>query len=1011
VSDPAAASGARSGAPKYAYAGAPITAIATCKTAITALSAPPMTNQRRADSFAMPTPTRWLGVGSDSMLIPMVIIRWISAAMLVVASSVGAQNQATLIINASVIDGTGAPARTAEVRIVGGRIESIGQGARNPTDRVIDARGLTLAPGFVDTHSHHDRGLLAKRDALAAVSQGITTIVAGQDGGSRFPLGAFFAQLESTPPAINVASYVGHGTIRQRVMGDDFKRIATAEEVARMATLVREEMAAGALGLSTGLEYDPGIFSSRNEVMQLAKVAASFKGRYISHMRSEDRDFWQALDELIAIGRTHRMPVQVSHMKLAMRGLWGQGDRLIATLDRARAEGVQVTADVYPYTMWQSTLTVLYPKRNFSDLAETKFILEQVAAPEDLVIGDYELNPSYVGKDIGQIARLRNSDPATTLMALIAESQSKNADESVVAKGMDERDIATIMRWPYTNLCSDGALDGAHPRGFGSFPRMLGRYVREQKVLSLEEAVRRMTALSASNVGITDRGVIRPGLAADLVLFDPMTVIDRATIQEPHATSVGVRMVWVNGEVVYDEGKTTGRFPGRTLRRDAQAKADSIDAFVRAEMARQRIPGVAVGIVHKGNVSSRGYGYANLEHMAPVTDETIFQSGSLGKMFTSAAVMLQVEDGKLALTDALTKFFPDAPESWKSITVRHLLTHTSGIPDYTTSTFDYRKDYTEDELARLAYQQKLEFPAGSRWNYSNTGYALLGFIVRKVSGKFYGDVLQERVFKPLGMNTARVINEADVIPHRAAGYQLENGQLKNQDWVSPQLNTTADGSLYWSMRDLLAWDAAVKRRALLKPESWNVVLSPVRLNSGKTYPYGMGWSIDERGGQALLQHGGAWQGFRTHLSRFLGEDLDVIVLVNLAQGDPARLVDGIAAIINPALEVKPLAAIEDREPAVATRVGQLLATIREGKLTPAEFAYVRAGFFPDAAKGYEEGLKRLGAPQKFVLVERVDLGDDRIYTYQVTFASGVRYVRVGFAPDWKVSTFGIRARP
>jgi CubicO group peptidase (beta-lactamase class C family) len=358
-------------------------------------------------------------------------------------------------------------------------------------------------------------------------------------------------------------------------------------------------------------------------------------------------------------------------------------------------------------------------------------------------------------------------------------------------------------------------------------------------------------------------------------------------------------------------------------------------------MERQKIPGVAVGIVDKGRVTTRGYGFANVEHMVPVTDETIFQSGSLGKMFTATAVMLQVEDGKLALTDPITKFFPDAPLSWKAITVRHLLTHTSGIPDYTTSTFDYRKDYTEDELAHIAYGLKLEFAPGARWNYSNTGYVLLGIIVHKASGRFYGDVLAERVFKPLGMTTARVIDEAAIIPNRAAGYRHVNGQLTNQEWVAPRLNTTADGSLYWSVRDLVAWDTAVKRRAILKPESWTQILTPVRLNSTKTYPYGMGWSLDERGGKPLQQHGGSWQGFKTQLSRFIGNDLDIIVLANAAEADPGRIADGIAAIIDPALAVARALPIADREPQVTARVGQLLELIRQGTLTPDQFAYVR----------------------------------------------------------------------
>jgi hypothetical protein len=311
----------------------------------------------------------------------------------------------------------------------------------------------------------------------------------------------------------------------------------------------------------------------------------------------------------------------------------------------------------------------------------------------------------------------------------------------------------------------------------------------------------------------------------------------------------------------------------------------------------------------------------------------------------------------------------------------------------------------------MAFGTPLEFPPGSRWNYSNTGYALLGFIVHKVSGQFYGDVLAARVFKPLGMTTARIITESEIVPHRAAGYRHENGQLKNQEWVAPQLNTTADGSLYWSVRDLVAWDTAVKRRAILKPESWAQILTPVRLNSGKPYPYGMGWAIEERGGKPLQEHGGAWQGFKTQLSRFIGDDLDIIVLANSAEADPGRIADGIASIIHPDLAVKAPAPIADREPQVTARVGRLLDTIREGKLTPNEFAYVRAGFFPDAAQFYQSQLRTLGAQQRLVLLDRRELGDDRVYTYEVVFPSGSRYVRVALAPDDKVSSFSLRGRP
>jgi N-acyl-D-amino-acid deacylase len=473
----------------------------------------------------------------------------------------------TLISNAMVLDGTGAAARRADVRIVADRIVEVGQLAPSSSDRVVDAHGLTLAPGFIDTHSHASRGLFEYRDALADVSQGITTVVVGQDGGSTLPLAEYFARLKSEPPAVNVASYAGHGTIRHQVMGDDFKRTATPEEVRRMEDLLRTEMAAGALGLSTGLEYDPGIYSAPSEVVALAKVAAASGGRYISHIRSEDRTEWQAIDEIIAIGREARLPVQISHMKLAMRGLWGQADKLIQVLDRARAQNVDITADIYPYTYWQSTITVLFPKREFADRTEAEFVLKEVVAPEDLLITRFEPEPAYAGKTLAQIAALRNTPPAVALMDVIKIGEDRGASAGVIATSMDERDVARLLQWRFANVCTDGELAGAHPRGYGSFPRVLGRYVREQRVLTLPDAIRKMTSLAAANVGLADRGVIAPNKYADLVLFDPATVADRATTAEPRATSVGIDTVWVNGDVVFRDGNSSGAHPGRVLLR------------------------------------------------------------------------------------------------------------------------------------------------------------------------------------------------------------------------------------------------------------------------------------------------------------------------------------------------------------------------------------------------------------------------------------------------------------
>lgn len=480
----------------------------------------------------------------------------------------------TLITNVSLLDGSGGPAMRAAVRITSGRIVAVEAGSAQPRagDQVVDGKGLTLAPGFIDTHSHADRSLLSGNDAVGALNQGITTVVVGQDGESPYPLADFFTKLRGVHPPINVASYVGHGTVREHVLGADYKRTATPAEVARMRELVLEEMRAGALGLSSGLEYDPGIYSSHQELIDLATASASLGGRYISHIRSEDRAFWSAIDEIIDIGRQARLPVQVSHTKLAMKSLWGRADSLIALLDAARARGIDITADVYPYRYWQSGLTVLFPERNFSDRRAAEFALDEVAPPNEITLTRYEPSPAYAGHTVEEIARMRGTDPATTLMWLVneaeaAEKAGRPAGETIIAASMDERDIARIIAWPFANICTDGELEGKHPRGFGSFTRVLGRYVREQHVVALPEAIRKMTSLAAANVGIHDRGRIAPGMRADLVLFDPASVIDRATPNDPHALSVGIVKVWVNGILSYDSGKVTGARAGAVIRR------------------------------------------------------------------------------------------------------------------------------------------------------------------------------------------------------------------------------------------------------------------------------------------------------------------------------------------------------------------------------------------------------------------------------------------------------------
>lgn len=335
------------------------------------------------------------------------------------------------------------------------------------------------------------------------------------------------------------------------------------------------------------------------------------------------------------------------------------------------------------------------------------------------------------------------------------------------------------------------------------------------------------------------------------------------------------------------------------------AQTDKVDQYIQSEMAKQHIPGLSIAVVKNGEViKAQGYGFANIELKAAASPDTIYQSGSVGKQFTSAAVMLLVEEGKVGLDDHITKYFDGAPDTWKDITVRHLLTHTSGVKNYSATDFNYRLDYTEDDLVKKAASFPLDFQPGEKWSYSNTGYILLGILIRKVAGKFYGDFLKERIFGLLGMTTARIITEEDIVMNRADGYRISKGELKNQQYVSPALNTTADGSLYLTVLDMAKWDGALYGEKLLKKSSLDQIWTPVKLNSGKTQDYGFGWGFDKIRNHRIIEHGGAWQGFTTHIARYVDDKLTVIVLTNLAGANPSRIAHQVAGLYNE--ELRPI---------------------------------------------------------------------------------------------------------
>ena len=477
-----------------------------------------------------------------------------------------------LIQNADIYDGTGKPPFIADVRVHAGRIAAVAPHLRPSAGETMrDAHGLALAPGFIDMHTHADRGLLEDLDAATVSRQGVTTIFVGQDGQSHFPLRDYYAQLQATPPAINVASMIGHATLREQIMGKDLYRASTPQELARMENLLAQELRAGAYGLSTGLEYEEGHFATTEEVIALSKVAAAAGSFYISHVRDEANHTFESFDEVLRIGREARIPVEITHIKLGSTRLWHMAaTRMPEYFATAKRDHVNLMADVYPYTYWYSTIRVLVPDRDYDNAEKVAQALADNGGAAAIRLVHYTPDPDFAGKTLEEIAAAWKLTPVDAYIRIVhatsAEVGTHQPMEAIIGTSMSEDDVRWFIAQPQIMFCSDGNLHGAHPRGAGSFPRVLGRYVREQKVLPLETAIHKMTGLPAHQLGLKDRGRVASGYVADLVLFDPAVVIDQSTITAPEAPPLGIPAVMVSGEWVIDNAQPTGNHPGQVLR-------------------------------------------------------------------------------------------------------------------------------------------------------------------------------------------------------------------------------------------------------------------------------------------------------------------------------------------------------------------------------------------------------------------------------------------------------------
>ena len=497
------------------------------------------------------------------------------------------RHASVILRGAAIYDGSGGGPIMGDVALADNRISGIGRRLDVAGAAIVDLRGLALAPGFIDIHSHTDRVLLAHPFADARVRQGVTTEIAGQDGGSIADLAAFMTQLEQAPPSLNWASMVGAGSIRQRIMGSA-DRPATPAELSRMVEEVREALRIGAVGMSSGLEYTPGGFATLDELIALAGPLQGTGLPYATHMRNEDDQLLASIEEAIAVGRRAGVPVQISHLKVQGGRNWWKTDTVLALIGQARQHGTDVMFDRYPYIAYQTGLSNMFPlwardggtaefMKRLDDPVQAARIEAYVRDKVDelgswdavMVTSTSEAASFARGQRLGTLAEQRGAEPYALLLEITRADEGRSG---MVGFGMSEETTEPILAHPLCMICSDGGAradttGSTHPRSYGTFPRVLGYYVRERKVMPLETAIHKMTQMPARRVGMRDRGIIAVGAYADLVAFDPQQVRDTATFEEPHQYPVGIPHVWVNGVQVVRDGEHTRARPGKVLRR------------------------------------------------------------------------------------------------------------------------------------------------------------------------------------------------------------------------------------------------------------------------------------------------------------------------------------------------------------------------------------------------------------------------------------------------------------
>jgi N-acyl-D-amino-acid deacylase len=730
-----------------------------------------------------------------------------------------------------IVDGTTAPWYVADVGVRDGRIARIGRIDRDAAERCLDADGLVVAPGFVDMMGQTATPLMQNPGAaINLLTQGVTTINCGE-GVSAAPLdkeaagrlgystmAEYFLLLEMQGLPVNVAQTVGHTQVRRIVLGDVDRR-PTKNELEQMRTLVREGMESGAIGVSTALIYPPAVYAQTEEIAALAEVAGQYGGRYYTHMRNEGDQLLEAIDEALEIGRQGKTPVHIFHLKAAGRQNWGKMPLAIARIKAARSAGQEVAADIYPYINNGLGIAALIHPRHFADgreklirrlddetlRTEIRHEIETTGGWENwfrhvgndwnrVVVGQTG-DPRYselAGQTVAQMAKARGEDPWDTFFNLV------RSGAFALPQSMTDANKILAMQQEFVSFCTDvgpagGSRIASHPRAFGSFPRMLSHYVRDLGTISLERAIAQASAVAANEILARDRGRIAEGLAADIVVFDYDQLADRASFSEPDALSTGMKYVVVNGEVVLDDGKFTGKLPGRVLRGPGwdpkkspeqvstgagDPRMGSFDRMMGDFLKTHRVPGAAVAVSDQGRlVYARGFGYADVAAREPVQPTSLFRIASISKPITAVAVLQLVEQKKLSLDAGVFDILKLDDEinaagemfdvRLRQITIRQLLEHRGGWDrDQSFDAMFQSVRFAEElgvpapagphEVIRAMLRQKLDFDPGHRYAYSNYGYCLLGRVIEKLSGQPYGEYVRRHVLAPLGIASMQI---------------------------------------------------------------------------------------------------------------------------------------------------------------------------------------------------------------------------------------------------------------